>query len=771
MLGRFVAESVGPTDAGYTLKVDFSGLPSEERYRFRAFYLYGGSSVFAKRPSAPDDVGDGLFADPIRGIGSAYDDWASSFRPPRVDEPAVAFNTELLMYPAVGDSAVEYRLHGMEGGDDVGGFSGLLSGNSMVSNSGCVSPTAILSERLVRTFGVTSVSTVSGVVSVVCDREHGLSDGDAVTISGVPAGYDTSDHLMGKDGERYNGTFRVRVTGDTTFEYDTVHYTQNPSNYDKLSALGSVWEAVPSIIDGLSVSLVEDGMAFTGPGLSLSLIPGDYVCIVDDEGNPVLDGVCSVISTVGDTAVVDCDFFAEEGATYGFVYCGRVPSAAVPVNWPEYMDVFVSNSTEYDHTVNSFKITPSRDAWFDVSGGYQHGSDTVLKTGNGRFAAISFNVPTAGMGDDGGAYLYVYVSEMESSSGSIAVYQMSGNGWSYSTPYSEVKSLVTPILVASVPEIDNHGMSGNIGYVGMYIPGSVLKMWNDPASGYSPTVAIFSIGSGKYGIGIASSEDVSHPPYLVVSGGESSVVDPELVDLSTSVGSARPGDILRVSVVGGGTVDGNVFSNSVRFYPRKGGDYAEAFIVTGTDRYLDVVIPDSLDGNYDIYVYGSGPTGDTIPLSTGLKFFVEGSSVNRAVKLAEKIAPGTVPSGRIGFRAVYTKDIAYNGNTEIADGQALIQNVYSILLTRAGERLFDPMFGTHIEDKIFDVFMSGDASDILSECLDVITRFEPRVIMDKSESSASFDPSGNTLVIDLGLILPANGVVQHIRIPFKNRGG
>ena len=137
------------------------------------------------------------------------------------------------------------------------------------------------------------------------------------------------------------------------------------------------------------------------------------------------------------------------------------------------------------------------------------------------------------------------------------------------------------------------------------------------------------------------------------------------------------------------------------------------------------------------------------------------------VKLNDYIRPGEVER-KVSRSASYNRDFGYVGFTEITDENSMIQNLYSCLLTRKGERLFNTDFGTTIEERIFSIRDGGSSNAILKECFDVIEEYEPRIQLVYEQCSVrDMGPHGIYLV--LGVIVPG-GNVEMVNIPFKNRG-
>ena len=120
----------------------------------------------------------------------------------------------------------------------------------------------------------------------------------------------------------------------------------------------------------------------------------------------------------------------------------------------------------------------------------------------------------------------------------------------------------------------------------------------------------------------------------------------------------------------------------------------------------------------------------------------------------------------LNFEPIYNKDLSYSSFSITADENSLMQNVYSILLTNLGERLYDDEFGSTLEESVFEIIgdLNGE-SKLLNQCVSLINKYEPRVVVveDKSYISISDD---NTVVIVLYIKVP-RGIARKIELTFR----
>jgi len=63
----------------------------------------------------------------------------------------------------------------------------------------------------------------------------------------------------------------------------------------------------------------------------------------------------------------------------------------------------------------------------------------------------------------------------------------------------------------------------------------------------------------------------------------------------------------------------------------------------------------------------------------------------------------------------------------VKDKAAIVQAITALLLTRKGERPFQPQLGCDIQNVLFEPLDYGSAGIIRSEIKDVLNRYEPRI--------------------------------------------
>ncbi len=66
----------------------------------------------------------------------------------------------------------------------------------------------------------------------------------------------------------------------------------------------------------------------------------------------------------------------------------------------------------------------------------------------------------------------------------------------------------------------------------------------------------------------------------------------------------------------------------------------------------------------------------------------------------------------------------------VKDKAAIVQSITALLLTRKGERPFQPQLGCSIQNVMFEPLDYGSAGIIRSEIREVLNRYEPRISVD-----------------------------------------
>jgi phage baseplate assembly protein W len=81
----------------------------------------------------------------------------------------------------------------------------------------------------------------------------------------------------------------------------------------------------------------------------------------------------------------------------------------------------------------------------------------------------------------------------------------------------------------------------------------------------------------------------------------------------------------------------------------------------------------------------------------------------------------------------------------VKDKAAITQSIVNLLLTNKGERMFQPELGSGIYATLFEPLDYGTAGIIRSTVIDVLERYEPRVIVSNVIVSPDFDSNGYSI--------------------------
>ena len=79
---------------------------------------------------------------------------------------------------------------------------------------------------------------------------------------------------------------------------------------------------------------------------------------------------------------------------------------------------------------------------------------------------------------------------------------------------------------------------------------------------------------------------------------------------------------------------------------------------------------------------------------------------------------------------------------QVKDKAAIVQAIQGILLTRKGERPFQPELGCDVQNMLFEPSDYASAGTIKQEIRETIDRYEPRVTVTKLDCTPDFDNNG-----------------------------
>ena len=78
----------------------------------------------------------------------------------------------------------------------------------------------------------------------------------------------------------------------------------------------------------------------------------------------------------------------------------------------------------------------------------------------------------------------------------------------------------------------------------------------------------------------------------------------------------------------------------------------------------------------------------------------------------------------------------------VKDKSAIAQSITNLLMTKKGERPFQPNLGSGLQDMLFEPLDFGSAAMIKQEIAKCINKYEPRVRVQKIYCEVDFDNNG-----------------------------
>ena len=78
----------------------------------------------------------------------------------------------------------------------------------------------------------------------------------------------------------------------------------------------------------------------------------------------------------------------------------------------------------------------------------------------------------------------------------------------------------------------------------------------------------------------------------------------------------------------------------------------------------------------------------------------------------------------------------------VKDKSAIAQSITNLLMTKKGERPFQPTLGSGLQDMLFEPLDYGSAAMIKQEIGKCINKYEPRVRVQKIYCNVDFDNNG-----------------------------
>ena len=385
-----------------------------------------------------------------------------------------------------------------------------------------------------------------------------------------------------------------------------------------------------------------------------------------------------------------------------------------------------------------------------------HSGETVLPLSAQSFVAFKVSVGDLSSLDSPNMSVKVSItasSELGNVLGYVGLYEMTDANWVATDSYDKVQKKVIPSPLAIV-HVDNTALDidgTNPKETEFELPSTVVDRWRTTCQG-QVALALAPYGEFEYEgtMGISSSDSVE----IEFTEGSSGTEEPFDINVipTTLVANARG----KVTIVTEGATFKRVLQdNHVNI------NGTDATIVSGNETSLTFIVPNNVDGKVELVILNNNGVASSNPVTV----FVDSGKNNKNRYFNKRVTN----DGKHSHSAVYNRDLGFNNFAEVTDENSIVQNIYNCLLTRKGERLFNPHFGTTIESRIFSIMNEQDEISILQECFAAIEDYEPRVAIDYDQSRIEIEQDGNSARVIIAVVLP-EGSSEFIVLPFKNRG-
>lgn len=665
---------------------------------------------------------DGFYAicdiSQFQGVGGTmtegYDDWMNDIRPPRIDDNK--FSSEVILYMpdrtlesgATSATDGKFNLRGQwQGTERLGRYDDVEESYSYIGDGPTITNPMnwILEKRdNSKTININNISSVGNTVTVVTSGSHNFTTGDSVRITGL----NPNTRQFGNAGERYEGTFKVTVTGVDSFTYETKHIGMAGSH---TSGQVEYWE---SFVFEQTINTIQgngSGILTINMDRDNDLQIGDLIAI---EGTSNYDGTMLKVTDRVNSTTFDVEYIGNTSTTLESVgsikYSQRPPSGSIGVNYVSgYSAVTVS-----DHTTYTYLIYSDKDTYIDNNVANNYGSSTQLQVRNfgsnipPSFRRMVFRFPVNGVPLSQLLFAEINAVYESGSDGNavMSLYQMTDDDWLDSDTWDTINPKIDESDEVGSYNFINVGSGENDTYTKFNVSTTKLTDWitgvKTPTVGFVKTAQVNSISNTYW-----STESSEFKPYIVVSSGV--ILDQEAPTVTLT-------DTKNFMYVANAQGDGS----------------GKITITTSTDHYLsegDIV--KVLTSNYkDIELTVLG--GVDSPTSNTFKVNIVGNTLT------------TLDNGGIIF--VYnTVDVSVIGidNEEMSDdpNDLIIRKTSSLNVVTPTNIVKSPITNTSfdftltgLEDGYFDV----SVKDINDNQSDVI---KPPIIMyyQNSSTGLSFD--------------------------------
>jgi phage baseplate assembly protein W len=99
----------------------------------------------------------------------------------------------------------------------------------------------------------------------------------------------------------------------------------------------------------------------------------------------------------------------------------------------------------------------------------------------------------------------------------------------------------------------------------------------------------------------------------------------------------------------------------------------------------------------------------------------------------------------------FKKHPVTNDLVTVKDKSAVAQSIKGLLLTRKGERPFQPDLGSGLQDLLFEPMDYGTSALIKKEVIETLTKYEPRIIITNLICTPDFDNNGYSVELEYSI--------------------
>lgn len=475
-------------------------------------------------------------------LSAGYDDWMNDIRPPRIDTNKFASEVIAWLPTATLNSStpITYqgsaKLMGFWNGDHkLGRYNDTRDSYSFIeAATTATNPLTWVFEKRdnTRTINMSSISSVGNVVTVTTSGSHGFSTGDAVFITGL----NSDPRQFGNAGERYEGTFKITVTGASTFQYTTKHEVTAAAHIS--TGRVEFWEV---FVYEQAISSIQGD----GAGSVTIETTRDHSLQVDDviaiEGTTNYDGAQLTVITRNSSTSVVCTIDGNTSSALESVgrilYSSKPPSGAIAVNYIAGYEPLIYD----DHTNFTYLRYSDKDTYIDNLIANDYGASTQLRVRNfasntpPNYQRMVFRFPIAGIPLSELIFAEINAIYASGSDGDavMTLYQMTSDSWSDSDTWATINPLIDETDPIGSYNFINVSTGENNTYTKFDVNVDKLSAWitgeQFPDVGFVKVATVNSQSNVYW-----SSETVEYKPYIVVSSGVVADQNPPTVHLTNA---------------------------------------------------------------------------------------------------------------------------------------------------------------------------------------------------------------------------------------------